>query len=657
MATEQNDSALAKFGPIGAPILGVVVAIGVIAGVFLTSGLGEKQDKISLALQNLNSKLDSTGPTQDIGNEIPNAAAVKAAMDQRAPNGWAGAPKSKSMLQLPMLWRLKLPEGTLTEFQKFDKDRNLHWDEYEFAETPYAKMGGRMGQFKEWDKNGDKLISEAEYKLPPLDDDQVFDGLNKNGGDYLDETEISKDDILKWDWPDANNEYDGRISRQEFADRDKPKPIRNLAAASDVKVVEDREKMEIVVTWTEPSGADIPEDQSFFIYRLAPETVEKRKAEHRQRVLRYSERLRAWQRARDAWWDEMIDVADPANAGGTIKKRRSTTMPGQNKDSAYEAAGNAMPVVPEEPSDWELVTETPITGSEYRDSTFEGGVTYTYRVHTATTKLLLRGQKPASTIGTWKLAEPAIQTSQPVMVAVRTWVEYVGSSGDNVNLRLTRWHRVVNDEGDHDGWYRFIIEVQVASDSSVGGKYRMAEMRGFKLKVLNSAGIDANPAELNAKTEVDFATGWAFRLRSSGKVRLDGNSLGTYELPEESREPAVNLPSATGKVNPLEVRLLASNRTAAAFHLTRWHRAGGAWYRVELTHTGVAAKGEVGRVVELGKAGSDVKVFDSTGKQVTDLSKLAGESVDMKAGTYDGMDKRNFKVDGATIDIWGVYYK
>lgn len=657
MATEQNDSALAKFGPIGAPILGVVVAIGVIAGVFLTSGLGEKQDKISLSLQNLNSKLDSTSPTQDIGNEIPNAAAVKAAMDQRAPNGWAGAPKGRSMLQLPMLWRLKLPEGTLTEFQKWDKNRDGFWDEYEFGDSPPSKMGGRMGQFKEWDKDGDGLISEAEYKLPPLDDDQVFEGLDTNKDGVLKEGEISKEDILKWDQPDANNNYDNEINPKEFRERDQPKSIRNLVSASDVNVFEDREKMEIVVTWTEPTGADIPEDQSYFIYRLAPETVEKRKAEHRQRVLRYSERLRAWQRARDAWWDEMIDVEDPANAGGTIKKRRSTTMPGQNKDNAYEAAGNAMPVVPEEPSEWELVTETPVTGSEYRDSTFEGGVTYTYRVHTATTKLLLRGQKPASTIGNWKLAAPAVQTSQPVMVAVRTWVEYRGSSGENVNLQLTRWHRVVTDEGDHDGWYRFIIEVQVASDSTVGGKYRMAEMRSYKLKVLNNGGVETNPAELNAKTEVDFATGWAFRLRSSGKVRLDGNSLGLYELPEESREPAVNLPSPTGKVNPLEVRLLASNKTAAAFHLTRWHKANGAWYRVELTHTGVAAKGEVGRVVEFGKAGTDVKVFDSTGKLVTDLSKLSTESVDMKAGVYDGMDKRNFKLDGATVDIWGVYYK
>lgn len=657
MATEQSENALAKFGPIGAPVLGVVVALGVIVGVIVTSGLGEKQTTLEQSLSSLNSKLDSSDVTQDIGAEIPDASSVKAAMDQRAPGNWKGAPESRKLLELPMLWRLQLPKGNMDEFDQYNTDGQEGWSEYEFEQTPYYKMPGKMGQFKEWDKDKNGVISRDEHKYPPLDDDQIFQGLDTNGDGILKAPEISNDEVQAWDRPDADNNYNNEINPDEFRRRNEPKDVRNLMSASDVQVVENRDAMEIVVSWTAPSGADVPEDQSFFIYRLAPETVEQRKSEHRQRILRFTERDREWKKARDAWWDEMIEVEDPNNAGGTIKKKRSVVLAGKNKDTEYAAAGNPPPVQPEEPTEWELVTESPVSGTEYRDTSFEGGVTYTYAVYTATQKMLLRGQKPHDTVNGWKVAAPAVQTSQPVMVSVRTWVEYANHNADAVNLRLSRWHRVVSDQGDHVGWHRFQIEVSVASDGIVGRKYKMAEMSGLKLKVFNNQRQEVTASDISSKNEVDFSTGWAYRIVASKKVRLEGNGLGIFELPDETRTAGTNFPAPAGG-NQLEVRMLASNtRSGSAFHLVRWHQVGDAWFRVELTHTGVAGGSNIGREVDLASPGSDVKVYDNGGKLVTDFSKFAGQKVDMQAGTFDGMDGRNFKVAGTSVDIWGVYYK
>ncbi len=658
MATEQNENALAKFGPIGAPILGVVVALGVIVGVIVTSGLGEKQAQLEQSLSALNSKLDSSDVTQDVGNEIPDASSVKAAMDQRPPSTWKGAPESRKLLELPMLWKLQLPKGNMDEFDLYDEDRDGYWSDWEFEKAPPKNMPGKMGDFKQWDKDKDGRISREEHKYPPLDDEQIFEGLDtQDPKGRLTEGEISRDEVLAWDRPDADNEYDNAVSLEEFRRRNEPKDVRNLMSAENVQVVENRDAMEIVVSWTAPSGADVPEDQSFFIYRLAPETVEQRKSEHRQRILRFTERDREWKRARDAWWDEMIEVEDPANAGGTIKKKRSAVLAGKNKDTEYTAAGFPPPVQPEEPTEWELVTESPVSGTEYRDTSFEGGVTYTYAVYTATQKMLLRGQKPHDTVNGWKVAAPAIQTSQPVMVSVRTWIEYANHNADAVNLRLSRWHRVVSDQGDHVGWHRFQIEVSVASDGIVGRKYKMAEMSALKLKVFNAQKQEVTVSDISSKNEVDFSTGWAYRIVASKKVRLEGNGLGIFELPDETRTLGTNFPAAAGG-NQLEVRMLASNtRSGSAFHLVRWHQVGDAWFRVELTHTGVAGGSGIGREVDLSSPGSDVKIFDNGGKLVSDFSKFAGQKVDMVAGTFDGMDGRSFKVDGTPVDIWGVYYK
>ncbi|MCA8918084.1 MAG: hypothetical protein KDB68_01400 [Planctomycetes bacterium] len=653
MANEKKPNALAQYGPIGAPLLGVLLAIVFIAIAIVTNELGEGQTQLQTSVEKVRKQLDdpSAGGETDT---IPLPDSVAAAMTPGEANNWNPPAGAGKLLELPIKWVVTMDDAKGDEFDEYDiAPKDGVWTENEFQQTPIWGQPNLRGEFKNWDRNSDGQISREEYDDPPRDNREQFDELNTNtdGGEFLTEGEITAQQVRDWDrYP-----YDDKVSFEEFERRYEPREERDLGPVVNVQAKVDPAQMEIIVTWENPAVADLPEDISFYIVRRAPETVEKRKAEYRRKVQDYNKRLLEWEARFDSWWTSPSD----ANAEKTNKQVEPNKNKAQKK--FQEATDDLKPQAPEQAGDWETVTESPITGNEYRDTSFDTDVTYTYAVYMATTKNPKRGvnvgDQNAAGYYTWP--ERTLASGHPVIVTNRIVMSAGGVSGDDVSISLTKWHPVPDAEGN-PVWYKVRVTEKISPQDSLGGKYNMMALKDRDVEMFDVSDTALNAAELLPEdTEIDFTTGFNFVTRAGGFV-LNSREHGDFELPTATRGAITNPTQPSTSDNALEVRCLTvkNGGKEARIELTRWHKVGEDWLRVVMT-VNVGKGKDVGGTINLGSPGNDVKVFDATGKELksSDLKKFADQTVDLAAGEYEGLKDRNVTVGGTTVDLFGTIFK
>jgi hypothetical protein len=658
MATEKKSNALAQYGPIAAPVLGVVLAVVFIAAALATSNVSASTDALSDASEKTRKQLDSKTATPPPGGEIPLADSVTNTFKRDFTNDWTANPGNRKLLGLPIKWEVTMeaPIGDL--FSQMDENVDNYIDTIEFQRNMPDEWRGTLKEtFNNWDRvddagnaKPDGLINRKEFDDPPTDDSERFVALDKDGDGSLTSKagEATEAEVQAWDrYP-----FDGKISPQEYSDRYKPHEEVDLGAVENVAARADSATMEIVVTWDDPALAAKPSDLSFMIMRRAPETVAKRQSDYRRKMGEFGPKEREWFDKFDKWY------SDPAvDAEGKTNKQKYP-----NKLEAQKAFAQIVPrpIAPQEAKEWELVTVTPVTGNEYRDKSFDMDVTYTYAVYMATQKFPKREQKARTdeNYPGWFFydGEPSVAAGHPVLVRNRTEINYSGTSGEKVNLTLTKWWK----QEEPPTWYRVTITESVAPDDTVGGTYKLADLRSRNVAMKDAAGAELNAAELlPADVSIDFSTGFTFIIPQKGAV-LTSRATGDFWIPTETKSPPT-VPQGTASTDDaLEVRCMTLTQGAkeATFELTRWTKAESGWLRVVLT---VKAKNgaEVGADVNLGKLGSDVAVYDDAGKKLSasDIKNGKDITVDMKAGTFDGFEGRTLTVGGDTFDLFGTLYK
>ncbi|MCA8947364.1 MAG: hypothetical protein KDB29_14110, partial [Planctomycetes bacterium] len=260
MANEKKPNALAQYGPIGAPLLGVLLAIVFIAIAIVTNELGEGQTQLQTSVEKVRKQLDdpSAGGETDT---IPLPDSVAAAMTPGEANNWNPPAGAGKLLELPIKWVVTMDDAKGDEFDEYDiAPKDGVWTENEFQQTPIWGQPNLRGEFKNWDRNSDGQISREEYDDPPRDNREQFDELNTNtdGGEFLTEGEITAQQVRDWDrYP-----YDDKVSFEEFERRYEPREERDLGPVVNVQAKVDPAQMEIIVTWENPAVADLPEDIS-----------------------------------------------------------------------------------------------------------------------------------------------------------------------------------------------------------------------------------------------------------------------------------------------------------------------------------------------------------------------------------------------------------
>ena len=657
MAQEKSSNALAQYGPVAAPVLGVVLMIAFIMAVVLTSGISDGKEKLQSAVKTVRGKLDSTAVPPGAGDtNIPLPDSVKTSMQVGANTGWQAPEGSKKLLALPMFWQVTMDSKPQDEFAQYDLDGNGSWDITEFQQTPYFTGPAPRNDFKEWDRNpADDQISRTEHANKPEDETEAFRRKDTSGDGALTakDGEITADEELKWDtYP-----YDGKIDLQEYIDRYKPRTERDLGPVTGVEAKIDPATMEIVVTWTTPALDSEPEDIAYMIERRAPETVAKRQGEYRKKVQKYTDDLRAWDAAFEKWWNNKVQDGE---------KNNKQLFPNKKDAQKQFAASTPRPVAPADPSEWEPVTLSPITGNEYRDSSFEPEVTYTYAVYMATQKNPKRGQKARTdpNYPDWRFYTDRTETDgHPVIVHNRIVMGFAGAAGAAGNISMMKWHSIVDESAvpPTTTWYRVqVTQRDINADDAVGGNYSKAEMKDRSWKMFDLSGAEVNPdVILQDGTKIDFTTGYTFVTKIGSNFLLNSRESGDFELPKDTGKDMVPSNPPSGD-NALEVRCvgLKNGGKDATFEVTRWYKAGNDWLRVVMT-TSVKSGGSVGSEVKLGSAGSDVKIFDATGAPASAsvLKEHKDETVDLTAGDYGKLSGRTVDVGGEDFDIFGTLYK
>ena len=649
MAKEEQSNSLAKIAPVGAPLLGAVLAVAFIAAVLMTSSVSENRDQLQQTISTVSSRMTDTEVEAPDWGEIPLAEAVPASLQDAPKNGWKPG-DAKPVLTLPLLWQVELTPPDADYFEENDLNRDGFWTKEEFSRTgPYTNPD--RAKFENWDRNKDGQISREEYDNPPASESENFAKADVNGDGVLTSpNEITEQEAYDWDRQDpVTGEYDGKINLDEYTKRWDPREERDLGAVSNVRVSVDPTSMEIVVSWDEPQVDSIPEDIAYYIERFAPETYEERKSAYRIKVTKYMEALTAWNKRFDAWWNE------PAPEGAKSRKELFSRRP--DAEVQYVAdTSDTKPIEPKEPGAWEPVTDSAdalASGTEYRDTSFIPGATYTYAVRMVTQKPVRDQPKVRDLAGlgsSWNgYPDRVQQQGQPVLVRNRIEMRWKSQAGQTGTVTLAKWHRIGED------WYKVRVTQTLEANDSVGGEYSKNTLEDMDGELIDVNGTATSLEILPDDDKVDLSTGFSYITNASRGFLLNSRELGDFELPSATKQEPAEKDDAAGKDNPIEVRALTvkNGGKEGMFEVTRWHKVGDEWLRV--VWRGMVKKdGDVGGEVNLASKGKNVTVWDDSGEEVT--KKLEG-TVDLAAGTYDDLDGRTVVVGGERFDLFGTLYK
>lgn len=708
MTTENKSNPLAQYGPVGAPALGVVLAIVFIVAAVMTSGVSEKKDELQARISDISRTLQSQDAVEDIPPP-PLTDSVSRSLDPDTRDFDVQTPAGLlRVVNHPIEFDVTMEPPPEDTFAEYDTNKDGYWTEDEWRQSPVFPDP----PFAEWDRDGDGLISEAEFDEGPRQDERtVFDELDKNGDRALEPgtDDITPEDVEKWDrYP-----YDGKIDFDEYKLRWEPNPAREFGPVENVEAATDYDAMEIVITWEEPNVGNLADDVTYIIERRAPETVQQRQRDYNRRMRDYRDRLREWEESNfEPWYSQLSSDYKRNNnlrtrtralehfkeldfdqwwssAGRDYRQDLGIEVPSQDaapeeanevnarakemaRDEVWPQINLTPPTAPAPISEWEVVM-TGVSGTEYRDNTFEMNVTYTYAVRMETdvppvkAQVELVNDKPGETLESNKnfaFHDRTASSGHPVRVQNHISMSYAASSGtesdQTVDLYLETWHKVVDESAsppDHT-WYRAQVLVRVASDERVGGVFNRAEILAHSGKLLSAAGDELNAGELlPAEVEVDFDTGFRFVVFQGGNVILSHDTYPQFALPRESAQERGPKDTPEGKDRPVEVRALTVNTGGRSghFELTRWHRLdNGDWVRVVARQT-VNRDDEIGMTVNLASPGRDVIVYDSAGERISGPAGTG--TVDLTVGTFEGLNGRVLTIAGQEIDLFATLYK
>lgn len=654
MAKEEQSNALANIAPVGAPVLGAVLAIAFIGAVLATNKVPDNKEALQKTVSTVSTRMGSSEVNPPEQGEIPLADSVKDTMTATSTNSWKPA-KATKLLKLPVMWQVELEVRGKDEFEEFDIDGDGYWSKDEFARRP-PEPSDLRAKFENWDRYGasqgtprDGLISREEFEDPPQDTMEQWTKLNTRADDYLDaqDGEISEEQEYAWD----THPYDGKIDYTEFEKRFEERAERNLGPVSGVRVSVDTTTMEIVVNWSEPSIDFLPEDIMYSIERFAPETYDARDSAYKRAMADWMKVWGDYNNGLQKWLDE-------TDAEG--KKNRDKYPRGQWKEKHEEETGNTEPPEPAKPELWERVMEddgtTPllVSGTEFRDRTFDTEVTYTYAVTMATQKNPKRGQKAVQLAGLGKswyvYPDRQVQEGHPAYVRNRVEMRWKSQAGQGGTVYLYRWHRIGKD------WFKVRVTQSLEQNDSVGGVFSKSQLEDLDGVLIDVSGTESSVEPLPDDDKVDLSTGFSFVTNLPRGFLINSRELGDFELPRATAQEATEKDDAAGKDNPIEVRALTvkNGGKEGVFEVTRWHKVDDQWLRV-VWQDSVKKDGDVGGTVDLGSPGKNVTVYDASGKQVTD--KFKDQTVDLNAGSYDKLDGRTVEVGGEGFDLFGALYK
>ena len=637
MSKESQSNALTQFGPLGAPLLGLLILIACVVSSLMSGGdLTAHRDALTTSITKTNGVLRDPEPTSKTegGFELPDLASVATASTAGRRELWIGG-ASASMdlpiqfeieLQAPKIW----PPGSGGE----EMDRN---DDGFISRLEWRNSGRTDQSFDAYDRNGDREISPEELGNPPKED--PFAKLDKNRSGVLEAGEINAQDMADWDTGiDDGGAPNGTVNRNEWNKRGKRKY--NFGPPSDVMVARDPAKMEIQVSWTEPSLEKPAPDLAYHVFRKDPEGLAERTREFTRGPLRqFNEEVSAWSKRFRSW------RSDPVNAAKANTRSKLELV------YALEES-DPKPVRPPDPTEWELLTAgSAISGTEYTDTRLQAnrGYSYAIRALTGDDTLLVDGTVFEKAEGIDGRSSAAIeQTAHPVMVRVRIRMAKKGGQ----TIELTTWHNFGDD--DAPDWKQVLVRLTLEKmGEAIGGKYSAAELKSRRAQYV---GADGSPADDLTSGPINFATGWVFEAKQGTAFLLKGAIRRGEEfyLPKATRDP-VQMGSADGMANPLEIRVVWAERGSAKFELTRWVRLNEAWYRTVLIQT--VDKGSV-IGAELTLDADELEIYDESGTRLNEghRRQLPAGRINLKAGEFGGMDGRTLKVGEAAVDLFDVLY-
>jgi hypothetical protein len=623
MSTETKSSALAQHGPILGPVIGVVIALGLILAAAFTGNVAEERDRLNSQISVVNSQRASDTPREDLA-ELPVLGNIAPVREEPLARTEAG--DLKPMTALPLGWQVVIQ-----------------------AREAVVDNG-----------NGDNgLTMRDDFDALDLNEDGVLTAPDEISWEQVDQMDYSDNGHVTWeDYQRYRN--DGPVSRYEFGD------------PRNVEVAVDPNNMEVLVTWSAPAIGDMPPDMGYIIERRAPQTVERRRRAWRQDLGRYNDDLLQWEQGRDEWLRGAFEEGDRALLETTrvsseqIGQRRRDVVPRTKWNDVYaRASGTAMPQEPQEPEEWERVTDSPVSGTEFRDNTIELDVTYTYAVRATTQSRLRRGvESNQEFMPGYQVSGRSTQTGRPVLVGNRISISRMSTSSGGATLRLGQWLR--HSSGGRVNWYRITIEERVADDGErrLGANYTLAQLEERNATLRSTIGQEVPLRDVLAEdARVNFESTFEYVTNMRRNILLTSPTYGDFVLPSETENPAEIESDSAGMTNPIEVMVYAVGDNGSNIYakVTRWVDVEGDWYRVVMTGS-VNRGSSVGRSVTLGSLGSgdNVQVFDSSGNVVTAATLrgelLRGVTVDLSAGEYEGIRGRVITIGGEEMDIFGVLY-
>lgn len=641
MAEAPTESAMTKFGPLGAWIGGAVLMIVFVLIALVVGNTDGPRQRIDDAISKINSKLNDSKPS-DPPLEFKAEGLKKADESFGVTKGGkvpAPVADEHKVLDFPTQFRVILEAtattGTFDDCDVDPKDDKL--STFEYANSENFKDGIK---FRTLDANKDGYLSRAEYDAKPSAADVEFDKLDTNDDGKVTRAEY-ENGTNKADFDEKDKNKDGLLDRAEYGASPPPPKEADLAAPDAVAAAANSKDFVIVVTWNAPNLKDVPADLGYWILRKSPRDLDDRKKRYR------TDDLPKWQKKADDW----------------DKKRRA--WKGTSED--FEKENGPRPVRPPEPSEWELLNDTPVTECKFEDRGFRPDYTYVYAIRATTKEKLKTGTKTDDKFADgYHTSDAASMAGRPVVIYNRIemfWSARVDQS--TVKIKLRKYHAIGGN------WRPVEVIVQIPQGEDVGGLWDVAAMKGrdFPVSVLDAEGkpsADLLKALEASKDKIDFTTGWTFNRFVGSDIELGekGGSL-RFVLPKETKDPAKDASTdPAGMANPIAIRLHSASKggDTARLEITRWKEFEGRWYRI-VAYQDVKKAEAVGftkeQIAGL-KFGEAIFFYDDGGiplKTDAEANQKGLRDITMETGlTWVGVVGRSLDFGAGKIDIWGVYY-